>query len=313
MMLPLNISMQVKVITKEPINRIVCVDLNGYSAEQPTEFDIDGNWYKLIIPSHRNNITDINIADESIKHILNSGAQVGGHYHIWIHGNLDVLMERVFSCIDQDDLLRWTKLNRKYLLTESWNHTAPDFVPDHIKNFFARGEGPYWWNYNDPETVPYRVCDIKFDNEKLLKSLAEDLTFQDKKFYGSAQCKSLQAQPNLPLTPIEKIKNLYLQEFLSIAGYKSVLQIQCVEMMPHSCIDIHRDDFARSSGLPYIKGASQLYCVLQGDPKKFYLRFARAGNIDVSRPIFINNNAFVHYLYYSGNEKRTTLLVYGVT
>ena len=312
MILLLNNSMQVKITTKTSIGKIICEDLNSHTAEFFTEFTLDSHWYKLNIPTHRTNIVDITIAGQSIKHILNSGAQVDEHYHIWLHGNLDQLMERVFGCIEQDDLLRWTKLNKKYLFTESWNHTAPDFVPNHVKNFFARGEGPYWWNYKDSDTVPYRICDIKFDTEKLSNSLTEDLTFQDKKFYGSAQCKSLQAQPNLPLTPIEKIKNLYLREFLSMVGYKSVLQIQCVEMAPHSYIDIHRDDFANSSGLPFIKGASQLYCVLQGDPSKFNLRFSRAGNIDVSRPIFINNNAFVHSLYYSGNEKRTTLLVYGV-
>lgn len=304
--------MLVKIHSKNPIDVIELQNLDSITIKKSTQFDLDRNWYKLNIPTHRTNIVDITIAGQSIKHILNSGAQVDEHYYIWLHGDLDVLMERVFGCINQDDLLRWTKLNRKYLLTESWNHTAPDFVPYHVKNFFARGEGPYWWNYKDSDTVPYRVCDIEFDTKKLSNSLTEDLTFQDKKFYGSARCKSLQAQPNLPLTPIEKIKNLYLREFLSMVGYKSLLQIQCVEMTPHSYIDIHRDDFANSSGLPYIKGASQLYCVLQGDPNKFNLRFARAGNIDVSRPIFINNNAFVHSLYYSGNEKRTTLLVYGV-
>lgn len=312
MMLPLNISMQIKVITKISIGKIICVDLNSNTTEQSVDFNLDSKWQKLIIPTHRTNIIDIIIAGKSIKHILNSGSQVGEQYHIWIHGDLDVLMERVFGCIEQDDLLKWTKLNRKYLLTESWNHKAPNFVPTHIKNFFARGEGPYWWNLNNLEMLPYRKCNINFDAQKILNSLSEDLTFHDEKFYGSALCRSLQAHPNLPLTPIEKIKNNYLQEFLSAIGYKSLLQIQCVEMSPHSYIDIHRDDFAGSSGLSYIKGASQLYCVLQGDPNKFNLRFSRVGNIDVSNPIFINNNAFVHSLYYTGNEKRTTLLVYGV-
>ena len=312
MMLPLNNSMQVKITTKTSIGKIICEGLNSHTAEFSTEFTLDSDWYKLHIPTHRTNIVDITIAGQSIKHILNSGTQVGDHYHIWLHGDLDVLMERVFGCINQDDLLRWTKLNRKYLLTESWNHIAPDFVPTHIKNFFARGEGPYWWHYDNKEHIPYCSTDIIFDSQQLLGSLAEDLVYKDEKFYGSAHCRSLQAQPKLPLTEVSKIKNNHLRTFLSSVGYSSVLQIQCVEMEPMSYIDIHRDDFAGLSGLPFIKGASQLYCVLQGDPSKFNLRFARAGNIDVSRPIFINNNAFVHSLYYSGNEKRTTLLVYGV-
>jgi hypothetical protein len=304
--------MQVKVITKEPINRIACMDLNGHSVEQSTDLDLNGNWYKLIIPTHRSNITDITIAGESIKHILNSGAQVEEYYHIWLHGNLDQLMERVFSCIAQDDLLRWTKLNRKYLLTESWNHTAPNFVPNHVKNFFARGEGPYWWAYSNHDQLPYRVLpSVEYNPELLLASINEDLTYVDTKFYGGAHCKSLKPKPTLPLTPVDQLKNNVLKKFLKSVGFNSVLQIQYVEMSPQSYIDIHQDDFTYESGLPHIKGASQLYCVLRGQPDKFKMRFARAGMIDVTKPIFINNNAFVHSLYYNGDDTRATLLVYG--
>lgn len=312
MMLPLNNSMQIKVITKNPIGKIVCVDLDSNSTEQPTEFNLENSWHKLLIPTPRINIVDIIMGDQSIKHILNAGAQIGEQYHIWIHGDLSVLMERVFNCINQDDLLRWTKLNRKYLLTESWNHTAPDFVPAHIKNFFARGQGPYWWHYDNTDMLPYRSTNIQLDTEKLHNALTDDLTYSDNKFYGSADCVSLKAHPQLPLVPITQLKNQYLKDFLKSAGYKSVLQIQRVKMQPNSYIDLHKDDFASSSGLPYIKGASQLYCVLQGDPNKFILKFDRAGIIDVRHPVYINNNAFVHSLYYNGTEPRTTLLIYGI-
>ena len=44
---------------------------------------------------------------------------------------------------------------------------------------------------------------------------------------------------------------------------------------------------------------------------KFNLRFSQAGDVDVTSPIFINNNAFVHSLYYDSDDVRSTLLIYG--
>jgi hypothetical protein len=195
-------------------------------------------------------------------------------------------------------------------LTESYNQKTPDWLPISVKNFFKNGQGPYWWNINDINNLPFKTTNIKINKQRILDSL-DDLKFSDEKFYGQAKCKSLQQHPNLPLTPVTQLTNNYLKSFLLSIGYRSVLQIQHVEMPAKSYIAPHRDDFSNNSGLMYIKGAKQLYCVLQGDETKFNLRFSQAGNIDVTSPIYINNNAFVHSLYYDGDDKRSTLLIYG--
>ena len=303
--------MRVKITANTDITHILCTDLSNNSRQVDTEFDVEAEWYKLQITGDRRQIQDICIDNESIKSLVNSGTQYNNQFTIWIHGDLNKFFERVFGCIDQPDLLRWQNLSKKYLSTVSYNDTAPDFVPNHIKKFFANGQGPYWWHYENTESLPYRNVSIQIDRVKLLNSLDDDLKYIDQKFYGSANCRSLKKDPDLPLVPINQIKNDYLRTFLLNAGYRSILQIQHVEMGPHSYIGMHRDDFINNSGLIYIKGASQLYCVLEGDPTKFKLKFSKAGIIDVSEPVCINNNNFVHSLYYDGTEKRSALLVYG--
>jgi len=294
----------------EPIDNIQYQTLNYDTKKVATTFDLPSRWCKVTIPCARQKIKSIKIGDVDIKHILNSGYQYQDTYTIWLHGDLDVLMERVFDCFDQDDLLKWKNLREKYLATESFNEETPSYLPSHIRNFYARGQGPYWWKKNSVH-LPYRQTNIPYDSKKLLGSLDKDLVFKDQKFYKDADCKSLQKNPELPLTPVVALKDDTLKKFLTDAGFVSILQIQYVEMQPHSHIDLHRDDFDNSSGLIYMQGASQLYCVLKGDPKKFKMRFSKAGTIDLSKPVFINNNSFVHSLHYNGDDVRGALLVYG--
>ena len=288
-------------------------DLNRQVNTQGHLFDIPCEWQKLTINLARKNISKITIQGVDIGMILNSGSQNNSNFTIWLHGDVGVLKQRIVECIEQDDLLRWMPLNSKYLLTESYNESAPGFVPEYIQRFFGRGEGPYWWNYNNNDSLPYRPVEIDFDKDTLLNSLDEDLTYVDKKFTKNATCKSLQARPQLPLTPVTQLKNDYLKKFLTELNYKSMLQIQYVEMGPKSFIDIHMDDFSNASGLMYVKGASQLYCVLKGDSSMFKMKFAKAGMIDVTKPKYINNNAFAHSLYYAGEDTRGALLIYGNT
>ena len=302
--------MQVIIDSTETLNNIQYQMLDRGTKIVNSIFDIPPAWCKVLIPTSRRNIKSITIGNVDIKHLLNSGSEWQGKYSIWLHGDLDVLLERVQSCIDRDDLIKWSNLSKKYLLTESFNEQTPDYLPAHLRNFYARGQGPYWWNRTDTN-LPFRESNVSYDPQRLYESIHEDLTYQDKKFYNKAKCISLQQSPNLPLTPVVALKNNYLKSFLSSAGYVSVLQVQYVEMEPNSYIDLHRDDFARNSGLIYIKGASQLYCVLRGDPKKFKMRFSKAGSVDLTKPIHINNNSFVHSLYYNGDDVRGALLVYG--
>jgi len=286
-------------------------DLNKQVQTHGHSFDIPCEWQKVTINLARKSISKITIGGVDIGMILNSGNQTNTNFTIWLHGDVGVLKQRIVECIEQDDLLRWIPLKSKYLLTESYNESAPDFVPDYIKRYYARGEGPYWWNHDDNDKLPYRYADFELNTQKLLESLDQDLTYVDKKFSNKANCKSLQKNPELPLTPVTQLKNEYLKNFLLDIGYRSILQIQYVEMEKNSYIDIHMDDFANCRGLIYMKGASQLYCVLKGDTTKFKLKFAKAGIVDVNKPVYINNNAFAHALYYNGDVPRGTLLIYG--
>lgn len=303
--------MQVVVKTTKSCHNIQCQQLNGGTKTVSSTFDIHLEWHKITIPLPRKKISKILIDQIDIGMILNSGYEHNGNYTIWIHGDIGTLKVRVHDCIEQDDLLKFNNLKLKYLCTVSSATSTPDFLPTHIRRFFEQSEGPYWWNYKYKDKLPYRTTEIELNKEQLLASLDDDLKFTDQKFYANANCKSLQRRPELPLTNVSDIKNKTLRSFLQAVGYTKVLQIQYVEMPAKSFIDIHRDDFANVSGLEYVKGPSQLYCVLKGNENNFKMKFNHAGVIDLSKPTFINNNNFIHSLYYDGNEPRGALLIYG--
>ena len=83
--------MQVHIITKESIEFVTVIDLDKKEKLAWTNFsplEVDYNWYKLIIPYDRQNITDIMIGGESIKHRINAGINTDRGYEIWVNGDL---------------------------------------------------------------------------------------------------------------------------------------------------------------------------------------------------------------------------------
>ena len=302
--------MQVDIKTKNEIDYITITNLDKYSGIR-WPIIIDEDWHKLTIPCDRNNIIDITISGETIKHCLNSGRNTNKGYEIWLHGNLAEYFTRISECIAQDDLLHFKNLDNKYLQTVSWNEKVEgNFIPSHVKQFFATGEGPYWYHKDDFANFPY----ITYNGPKIDTNinLDEDLQYTDSKFYGEGQCKSLKQQPVLPTITIEQIKNKKLRETMQQFGFTEILQMQYVELQPNSVIPVHRDDFTYEDGRHIIHGPTQLYFVLSGSSKKIKFKFKNVGLIDTSKPIFINNHKFIHSLVYTGSKPRGVLLAYGI-
>ena len=307
-MLSISIFMQVDIKTKNSIDKVIISDLDKSFCEF-TPFD--NKWYKFLIPCNRHNIIDITINGESIKHCLNSGRENEQGYEIWLHGNLAEYFARISECIAQDDLLHFKNLDNKYLHTVSWNEKVEgDFIPTHVKQFFAKGEGPYWYHKDDFANFPY----ITYNGPKVDTNinLDEDLQYTDNKFYGEGQCKSLKQQPVLPTITTEQIKNKKLRETMKQFGFTEILQMQYVELQPNSVIPVHRDDFTYEDGRHIIHGPTQLYFILSGNSKDIKFKFKNVGLIDTSKPIFINNHKFIHSLVYTGNKPRGVLLAYGI-
>ena len=304
--------MRVDVKTKNPIDKVTITNLNKELLPKFSTMFISENWYKLLIPCERENIIDITVSGESIKHCLNSGCNTKEGYEIWLHGNLAEYFSRISECIAQDDLLRFKDLESKYLITESWNEKVEgDFVPNHVKQFFAKGEGPYWYHKADFFNLPY----IEYNGPAVDTDLFldADLKFIDNKFYGEGKCKSLQRLPVMPLKDIKDIKNSKLKDTMKQFGFGKILQMQYVEMQPNSVIPVHKDDFTYEDGKHIISGPTQLYCVLSGSTEDIKFKFKNVGLLDVSKPIFINNHKFVHSLVYTGNKPRGVLLAYGIS
>ena len=303
--------MQVDIKTKSSIDKVTITNLDKELLPKLGTIFIGENWHRLLIPCSRDNIVDITISGESIKHCLNSGCNTEQGYEIWLHGNIAQYFARISECIAQDDLLRFKNLDNKYLQTVSWNEKVEgDFIPTHVKQFFATGEGPFWYSKSDFHNLPYVEYNGKDIDTDV--NLDEDLQYVDNKFYGNGQCKSLKQLPVLPTIKTEQIKNTKLKETMQQFGFTDILQIQYVELQPNSVIPVHRDDFTYEDGKHIIDGPTQLYCVLSGNTEDIKFKFKNAGLIDVSKPIFINNHRFVHSLVYTGDKPRGVLLAYGI-
>jgi hypothetical protein len=303
--------MRVDIKTKNTIDRVAITNLDKELLPKLGTIFIGESWHKLLIPCNRHNIIDITISGETIKHCLNSGKETAQGYEIWLHGNLAEYFSRISECIAQDDLLRFKNLESKYLHTVSWNEKIEgDFIPNHVKQFFAKGEGPYWYHKADFNNLPYIEYNGSVVDTDI--NLDEDLQFIDKKFNNYGECKSLKQQPVLPTIKTEQIKNTKLKETMQQFGFTDILQMQYVELQPNSVIPVHRDDFTYEDGKHIIDGPTQLYCVLSGSTEDIKFKFKNAGLIDVSKPIFINNHRFVHSLVYTGAKPRGVLLAYGI-
>ena len=303
--------MRVNIITKNSIDNVTITNLDKEVLPKFRTIFISESWHKLLIPCNRHNIIDITISGETIKHCLNSGKETAQGYEIWLHGNLAEYFSRISECIAQDDLLRFKNLESKYLHTVSWNEKIEgDFIPNHVKQFFANGEGPHWYHKADFNNLPYIEYNGSVVDTDI--NLDEDLQFIDKKFNNYGECKSLKQQPVLPTIKTEQIKNTKLKETMQQFGFTDILQMQYVELQPNSVIPVHRDDFTYEDGKHIIDGPTQLYCVLSGSTEDIKFKFKNAGLIDVSKPIFINNHRFVHSLVYTGDKPRGVLLAYGI-
>ena len=303
--------MRVDIKTTNSINKVTITNLDKELLPKLGTIFIGESWHKLLIPCNRHNIIDITISGETIKHCLNSGKETAQGYEIWLHGNLAEYFSRISECIAQDDLLRFKNLESKYLHTVSWNEKIEgDFIPNHVKQFFANGEGPHWYHKADFNNLPYIEYNGSVVDTDI--NLDEDLQFIDKKFNNYGECKSLKQQPVLPTIKTEQIKNTKLKETMQQFGFTDILQMQYVELQPNSVLPVHRDDFTYEDGKHIIDGPTQLYCVLSGSTEDIKFKFKNAGLIDVSKPIFINNHRFVHSLVYTGAKPRGVLLAYGI-
>ena len=304
--------MRVDIKTKNPIDKVTITNLDKELLPKLGTIFIGETWHKLLIPCSRDNIIDITISGETIKHCLNSGRETEQGYEIWLHGNLAEYFSRISECIAQDDLLHHKELDSKYLHTVSWNEKVEgDFIPTHVKQFFATGEGPYWYHKGDFFNLPYIT--YNGPNVDTDINLDEDLQYTDSKFYGDGQCKSLKQQPVLPTIEIDEIKNKKLRETMQQFGFTEISQMQYVELQPNPVIPVHRGDFTYEDGRHIIHGPTQLYFVLSGSSKKIKFKFKNVGLIDTSKPIFINNHKFIHSLVYTGDKPRGVLLAYGIS
>ena len=306
--------MQVHIHAKADV-QIECQDLDHNTVTHDLVFDLTPGWHKITIPLPRKDIIKIEVDGEDIRYYINSGHNTEKGYVLWLNSDLDQFYTRTSECIAQDDLLRFKNMPKKYMHTVSWNEKVEgDFIPEHIKRFFAKGDGPFWYLKSDYHRLPY----IEYNGGPVPEidpatDLDEDLDFIDEKFQGAGQCKSLKKNPVLPTIKTEQLKNKNLRNLFQQLGFTDMLQITYVELGPKSIIPIHRDDSTYFNANHILQGPSQGWLRISGDHEKVKFKFKNAGLIDVSKPMFINNREFVHSLVHSGDKPRGVLLFTGIS
>jgi len=295
--------------------QIECQNLNGETVKYGLLFDIPSGWHKITLPFSRKELASIAVDGEDLRYYINIGQNTEHGYVIWLNSDLDQFYTRTAECLAQDDILRFKDIGSKYFHTVSWNEKVEgDFVPEHIKRFFANGDGPYWYIKSEYNKLPY----IAYNGPPVPKidpatDLDEDLDYIDEKFQGQGKCKSLKKSPTLPTMKTEQLKNKNLRNLFQQLGFTDMLQITYVELEPKSIIPIHRDDSTYFNANHILQGPSQGWLCISGDHKKVKFKFKNAGLIDVSKPMFINNREFVHSLVYAGDEPRGVLLFTGIS
>jgi hypothetical protein len=327
--------MKLSIKSTETIQKFFLKDLNGknFNIELDSEQNIPEGWYELSLPyvDKHNEITDILINNDSLKHLLYTGyytdgkGQVhqpataiwdkGGIFTIWIHTQAGVLWHRLVDQIRSGDFGK--NLFEKYMLTVDKNVTIKDNWSNTLKTYFANGSGPNWW-LKDHRLTPYKIIeniDIKnTDTKKLLTELEKCFpNKQDGVVSGIGGWKKAglkEGCADLPFVEIKTLPSEFVQNFVKKLGYKRVIDMSIQKLAPNTAVPIHKDDHYTRKCYPYTSGAKKFYWNIT-DPTGIYFKLGTSGLLPLGNPLFINTVEHVHALVNESPSERTVMHMYG--
>lgn len=321
---------KVEIVSTYPLKMIQYRNLDYLTdlVSNTNTFDIDENWYEIIIPYQDRDvdIKEIKIDGESLKEILYTGYTTtkkgdikfipflneDGDFRIWLHGNLGVLLERTMDCIDNGDYGK--NLFDYYLLTVERNllREGHSFSPS-VDGYLKLARGPFWWKKHS-EKLPYMILDKEIRNKKeILDELQQLDSFKLFEKYTGVHTKSY-SNEGYPLIDVEDIEYPYTKELFKQLGYTKILNFCINTLHPNADIYIHRDQGFEDVEAynKFIKGCQQLYIILDGDPQDNVFKLGCAGRVPTDKPIIVNNSLHAHCVVNYSDKPRTTLLAYGL-
>jgi|TARA_B110000483_G_scaffold181849_1_gene215030 hypothetical protein len=323
--------MKITIDSTAEIKESFLVDLSGNRLYFKTDeqFVAREGWYELNLPftGEKTNITDIKINDESILHTIYTAYYTtgidrhqpatgmwndGGVLKLWLHTNIGIFFERVFSDIDSGDF--GADLNEKYVFTVDRPLTLQKKFPRSIKDFFAHGDGPHWWKLGTDFT-PYRILDTSPPpQETIIEELHKICIYDKKAFDGVMDLKTIcKNKADLPFKHVDWENAPHLRKLLlEQIGYNNIIDISMQTLAPNSCIALHRDDHYKREKYPLIRGCKKMYWPLGGDWSKNYFKLGKSGVVPFNnKPHLINTIEHVHTAVNESDNPRIVLIVYG--
>lgn len=319
----------IKFLANKKLPTIFCKDLYGNQIKSSTGiFEVEEKWYHFTINCKENEIidfTDITINNESIEEQLYTGWATNingeirfipflngaGKYEIWLHGNLGHYLASIKTKIKNGYYGK--HLFDSHLLTVDYPIKFDFDVPVSIKSFFNHAYGPEWWE-KDSLSLPYKSIDFSIENHHEL--LMEGMSMPKENIFCKSNVQHIGRKyknDSYPLVSVEDIKYKSIGTLLKNLGYKKILNIMINTLPGKSSIYMHTDeDYDKKAYRKIMLGCSQLYVILEGDPKKNFLKLGRAGIVPFDKPVLINNNQHPHCLVNASDQQRTTLLAYGI-
>lgn len=321
----------VDVITDNPISVLQLEQLNGEVFHIPNGYvaEVGNDWHLLKIkyPGNTTEIQDILIDGVSIQNIIYTGYVVDnngdlhqpattlweGTYCIWIHPNLGLWHNRMFTEIAQGDFGK--NLLKEYLFTVDRPLTINRDYPTDVQSFFAKADGPHYWKTND-ESTPYRVLDFEVSHDTLnaineIYNDYEQQKFSDEWTYKTFPVKTALATPQ----PMSIVENSLVRKLLEDCGYKKILNFSILDLEPKSSIKVHLDDFTLTDVYEHIRGATKLYLSYNlnddFDTKDLYFKLGDAGLLPLDKPMLVNTHKYVHTLINDSKHRRRAFIAYG--
>jgi hypothetical protein len=321
---------KISIVSDIEITNFLIEDIFGTKKECQNNniLDIKEGWYLLKVPfiKFNNQIRDIQINDESIKHLLYTGyfknqqnkiiqPQTAlieeGNFEIWLHTNIGFYFKTVMGQIQNGDF--GTNLFEKYKLTVDKPVEIAGEYPESVKNFFNSSVGPVWWKKNSIQ-FPFEIIDSQelqqLDKKLIVEELKKICNFLHTPSSVWTQ-RTLKEKTDLPSVEIDTINSNLIQQLLKIIGYKSIIDICLMNLKAHNSIHLHRDDMSKRKMYEIAKGCKKFYWNL--DPcENVYFKLGDAGLLPLETPLFINTNEHVHSVVNNRDSDRYVLIIHGI-
>lgn len=290
--------------------------------------NLENDWHLLEIEyaGQKNDFTDITINNYSIGNLIYTGYfedNTGkifqpatcvfspGSFKLWFHPNLGYMKGEMWRQIYNGDFGK--NLFETYLFTVDRPMEIPSYFPNDIKEFFAHGAGPRWWNKNT-DHVPYQVLENNDQIQKFIHPLVDScknklLENDDSKGWQVLNYDHRVAGKHEPLVLSDESFNGTGQYFQSI-GWNRIYQLMNTLLEGNGHIQIHIDDKHYEKNKDQLKGLSKFYYAYENH-ENVYFKMHGVGLVPIDKPLLLNTSMFVHSLINVGEQTKKTLMVYG--